>query len=161
MTTATQTQACFCGASLDIIDAEGHSYTGFYQDCHQASLVIDEPRCKLNICLADFHSKRGEGSEQRPLNDRAMAKQLVQCIDNNEWPSPATCLDFGIDETRHFGALQYAVKLGVTDYDLDRVIGDGPAITRLVRGIPGQPYADIEFRTAYDMLFLDELDDEF
>ena len=150
MTTASETQACICGGSLEIIDAAGHSYTGFCASCQRASLVIDDPRYKLNVWLADFHLKRGEDSGQRPRADRGMAKRLVQCLDNNHWPSPATCLDFGIDGTRHFRALQCAVKLGMTAYDLDRVIGDGPAITRLVRGIPNQPDADIEFRTAYD-----------
>ena len=37
-----------------------------------------------------------------------------------------------------------------TAYDLDRVMGDGPAITRLIRSVPYQPYADVEFQTAYD-----------
>lgn len=39
---------------------------------------------------------------------------------------------------------------GCTAYDLDRVMGDGPAITQLIRAVPDQPYPFVEFRTIYD-----------
>ena len=70
----------------------------------------------------------------------------------DELPSPAAVVDYGIDSLDHLGALQHAIATGVTVYDLDRVMGDGPAITRLVRNVPDQPYPDISFSTAYDAL---------
>ena len=69
-------------------------------------------------------------------------------------------MDYGIDSKRHLGALQHAVRAGVTAYDLDRVMGDGPAITRLVRSVPYHPYADVEFQTAYDTFDWEEECDE-
>jgi hypothetical protein len=48
--------------------------------------------------------------------------------------------------------LQHAVRCGCTAYELDRVMGDGPAITNLVRLFPRQPYGPVEFRTVWDNL---------
>lgn len=106
--------------------------------------------CCQVIHLADFHVKRGDAAGQRPLDDRSMAQRLVECLVDDVWPSPATIVDFGIDSPQHLGALQHAVRSGCTAYDLDRVMGDGPAITRLVRGFAQQPYGHVEFATLYD-----------
>ncbi|REJ90721.1 MAG: hypothetical protein DWQ35_16095 [Planctomycetota bacterium] len=100
--------------------------------------------------MADFHLKRGDGLHQRPLDDVSMASRLVESLVQDTWPSPATIVDFGIDTDRHLGALQHAVHQGCAIYDLDRVMGDGPAITQLVRAFAHYPYGRIEFRTAYD-----------
>jgi hypothetical protein len=86
----------------------------------------------------------------RPLGDLYMATRLHEDLLRDSWPSPATVVDFGIASERHLGALRYAARAGVTAYDLDRVMGNGPAITRLVRSVPGQPLNDVEFHTAYD-----------
>jgi hypothetical protein len=118
----------------------------------------------LRVFLRDFHLKRGDGSQQRSLADLTMATGLVESLVCDEWPSPAVVVDFGIDTSRHLGALQYAVRGGATAYDLDRVLGDGPAITQLVRGVRHQPYADVIFRTAYDSFVwgeLEEAEDDF
>ncbi len=76
----------------------------------------------------------------------------MECLRNDVWPSPATIVDFGIDTARHLGALQNAVRFGFTAYELDRVMGDGSAITKLVNATPKQPYGFVEFRTVYDGL---------
>ena len=90
-----------------------------------------------------------------------MAQRLVECLKNGSEPSPASRADFGIEERAHLRALKHAVQSGITAYDLDRVMGDGPAITALTQGIPGQPEPNIEFRTAYDgLMFLFEAEEE-
>jgi hypothetical protein len=67
------------------------------------------------------------------------------------WPSPAGVVDFGLDSDRHYAALQYAVREdGVTREELDRALGDGEAITALIR--PGNPYLGVTFQTAWDGL---------
>jgi hypothetical protein len=78
-----------------------------------------------------------------------MATKLYEDLVFDRWPSSATELDFGIDSSDHLGALQFAVQSGVTPYDLDRVIADGPAITQLVHSVPVQPYP-VVFKTIWD-----------
>jgi len=125
-------------------------------ECNRCLLVVAAPSFGLTIVLANFHRLRGFGTGQRPLDDRAMAVRLVDCLMLDQWPSPATIIDWGIDSAHHLGALQHAVVVGITAYDLDRVLGDGPAITALTRGVPWQPYRDVVFTTAYDALFVND-----
>ena len=47
--------------------------------------------------------------------------------------SPAAKADFGIKTQTHYTWIQRAVRGGVTMEALDAVLGDGPAITALVR----------------------------
>jgi hypothetical protein len=127
--------------------------------CRLCSLVICHSAFQARIPLRDFHLKRGDLDNQRPLADLTMASNLVECLGRDEWPSQGTILDFGIETDRHLGALQYAVLGGVTAYDLDCVMGHGPAITQLTRAVTIQPYRDVEFSTAYDPMYADS-DDE-
>lgn len=147
-----------CGETLRELDRAGHSATYTCLRCRECYLCIDQPEFASLIWLRRFHRRRGEGPTQRPLTDLRMATQLVECLHFDCWPSSATVVDYGIDSSRHLGALQFAVQSGVTAYELDRVMGDGAAITRLVRDVPGQPDHQVEFRTAYDLL--PEEDDE-
>jgi len=82
-----------------------------------------------------------------------MAQTLVDCLTDNCWPSLATVVDYGIDSSDHFKALQSAYQGGCNVYDLDRVMGDGPAITQLVHAVPGLSFIGIRFRTMYDECF--------
>jgi hypothetical protein len=141
---------CLCGGRLTEFDRCGESSTARCDSCHACSLIIQGSGLSACIPLRDFHRKRGDGNSQRPFHDLGMAERLVACLRADEWPSQATVLDFGIRDERHLGALQHAVRSGITAYDLDRVIGDGRAITCLVYAVPGQPFADIQFQTAYD-----------
>ena len=150
MTTKLVNHCSRCNGSLEVVDASGHSITARCRACRFCSLIIEHPRISACITLADFHLKRGDGPRRRPLDDLRMATKLVRCLQHH-WPlSPATIVDFGITTVDHFDALAGAVRAGVTAYDLDRVMGDGPAITRLVRSIPVQPDRQVEFATAYD-----------
>lgn len=150
--TTTIEMLCQCGGELEFIDRFELSSTTQCRMCGLYSLFMGHPRFRQVILLTDFHLKRGDGPEQRALTDLSMATQLVECLVRDIWPSYATVVDFGIDRSSHLGALQFAVRNGVTAYDLDRVLGDGPAIGQLVRSIPGQPYGQIEFRTAWQGL---------
>lgn len=109
--------------------------------------------------MRDFHLKRGDGPCQRPMNDLRMAQQLFECLIWDVWPSPTTIVDFGIDSSAHLAALQYAARSGITAYDLDRVLGDGPAITRLVRSVPDQPDMSIQFQTLHDNVIWNGVED--
>lgn len=147
-----QPHRCNCGGTLKEEDRGKFSATIACARCHTCSLVIGHRRFQEWIPLRDFHLKRGGGAGKRPLDDLLMATQLAHCLNLDDWPSPAIVLDFGIVSHSHFGALQHAVRSGIGPYELDRVMGDGPAITRLIRAIPGQPYDEAVFHTLYDDL---------
>lgn len=134
----------------EVLDRSGHSRTERCLECQACWLTFEHPAISMQIALRDFHLKRGVGFTRRPLSDLGMATRLVASLHDGHWPSPATVVDFGIDSRKHLGALGYAVRYGVTAYELDRVMGDGRAITKLVGNMPYQPFKDIRFRTVYD-----------
>ncbi len=145
-----QPDRCNCGGNLKEKDRGIFSATIACARCHTCSLVIGHRRFQEWIPLRDFHLKRGDGPMKRPFHDMGMAERLANCLDLDVWPSPAIVLDFGIASHRHFGALQHAVRNGITAYELDRVVGDGAALTRLIQAVPGQPYGEVVFQTVYD-----------
>jgi hypothetical protein len=132
------------------MDTSGGSSTLQCINCKLCSLEIWQPEFALSISLRDFHLKRGDGPDQRPLCDLSMASELVECLRTLNRPSLATLVDFGIDHSLHYAALRKAVLAGVSAYDLDRVLGDGPAITALVNGALGRKHAQVQYQTAYD-----------
>ena len=150
MTTEMTNHVCPCGRALELVDASRYSRTTACPACRRCMLIVAHPDFELSISLADFHLRRGDFPGRRPLTDLAVATRLVDCLARDEWLSPAASVDFGVDTPEHHGALRHAVRAGIGAYELDRVLGDGPAITQLVRGIPGQPFKCVEFRTAYD-----------
>ena len=149
-TTSMDTPKCQCGGPLRLVDENGTSRTVRCTDCGHCSLVLGWPETNPVIFLRDFHFKRGDAADQRPFSDLTMATRLVRCLDEDAWPARATVTDFGIESDAHLGALQHAARCGRSAYDFDRVMGDGPAITRLVRSVPEQPFGRVEFRTPYD-----------
>lgn len=150
METITMPVTCGCSGEIEVLDASDYSATLCCPRCGRDVLCIRHPDFQATICLRDFCRKRGDGPQQRPFADWSMAENLVDCLVLDAWPSPAVVVDFGIDSPEHLGALQHAVRSGVTAYDLDRVMGDGAAITCLVRSVPDQPYHEVAFVTAYD-----------
>lgn len=150
MNTNPMSTACLCGEEIVVLDCQGHSTTLCCPRCLNGVLVINHPDYRVSVVLEDFCRKRGDSPPQRPLVDHSLAEGLFDSLVLDMWPSPAAVVDFGIDSADHLGALQHAVAVGVTAYDLDRVLGDGRAITSLVRNVPGQPYPEIRFATAYD-----------
>src|SRR4051812_34717513 len=80
---------------------------------------------------------------------RPLTRALYEALLLDVWPSPATCMDFGITSEAHLGALQWAVKEdGVTMEQLDAALGKGPALQALIS--PTNPYRNVAFRTAWD-----------
>lgn len=150
MTTTLVNHRCQCGGSLDVIDASGYSTTARCRVCLHCSLIIEHPRFKACIRLDDFHSQRGNRPYQRPIDDLSLATEVVQCLNDALPLTFAAICEFGVTTGPHYNALAYAVDVGVTAYDLDRVRGDGPAITQLVLIALNQPYSNLEFDTIYD-----------
>jgi len=83
---------------------------------------------------------------------RPLTEQLYDALCIDAWPSYAVCVDFGIDSSSHLGALQYVVKKGIVSKQrLDNALGNGPALTRLVK-VPGNAYGHVVFKTVWDTL---------
>lgn len=60
--------------------------------------------------------------------------------------SPAVIADFFITDQQHYEALYYPIRAGdITVKDLDRVLGDPEAITKLVNAAPSNPHHGIVF----------------
>ena len=137
------------------LDGCGCSLTAQCRECSRCSLVITSPTVRQIVSLSQFHCRWGNGSNERVLDVRPLAIHLVDSLILDLWPSVATTVDWGIDSANHLGALQHAVVFGITAYDLDRVLGDGRAITALIRGVPRQPYREVVFETAFDRLVRD------
>jgi hypothetical protein len=90
-----------------------------------------------------------------------MSEHLIHAMVCDVWPSPATCVDFGLDTSDHYAAMQRAVKQGLTAYELDRILGNGQAITRLVAfASPDRQFRHIKFATAYDDLPMEPPDED-
>ena len=67
----------------------------------------------------------------------------------DKWPRAAGVVDFGLDSTEHFGALQHAIKHDkITIEILDDAFGDGKKLTNLIKN--DNPYYGVVFKAAYD-----------
>lgn len=82
---------------------------------------------------------------------RPATQNLFDSLCLDVWPRNAAIVDFGLDSTEHYGALQHAVKHdGVTAQQLDDALGDGPKLTALIE--EDNPYYGVAFQTAWDLL---------
>ena len=82
---------------------------------------------------------------------KQLTAALISAAASDLWPSLATVVDFGLDTSSHFGALQYEIRHGrVTPEELDAACGDGPELTRLVRRHGDNPYRHVTFTTSWD-----------
>jgi hypothetical protein len=87
--------------------------------------------------------------KRKPGEIRPLTLALIEAVKLDQWPSRATCVDFGIKTEAHLGALQYAViNDGVTAEELDHALGWGERLQRLIS--PDNPYRHVTFRTDYD-----------
>jgi hypothetical protein len=67
--------------------------------------------------------------------------------------SNAARCDFGINSQQHYEALYYPIRSGEIDAEsLDAVLGNGPAITKLVHSCESNPHKDIVFKTSWDVI---------
>jgi hypothetical protein len=150
MKTNMMPATCLCGEEVVKLDDSRHSSTMCCPRCRHGVLVINHPDFRVTIVLVDFCRKRGDGPQQRPLDDLQIADSLVDSLVMEQWPSAAVVLSFGIESPQHYDALAHAVCIGISAYDLDRVQGDGRALTCLTRSLPGQPHPNIKFASFCD-----------
>lgn len=84
-------------------------------------------------------------------NKLAMGHLVKESLIRNAWPSTDTMEDFGLSTTEHFAALQFAIIVGGIHVDqLAEVARNGPAISKLVKSVPGNPWKEVVFRTEWD-----------
>ena len=87
-------------------------------------------------------------------NPNAVVRPVAQnCYDSlmlDVWPRPAAIVDFALDSDAHYAALQSAIKNGATVEELDAALGNGVALTALVKKYV--PDSETVFSTAYDDL---------
>lgn len=78
---------------------------------------------------------------------RPVVTRLMEAVAFDVWPdSPATIADFWITDQAHYEALYGPIRAGeITAEDLDRVLGDAEAITKLVNEAPSNPHPGIAF----------------
>jgi hypothetical protein len=78
---------------------------------------------------------------------RPVAIKLQEAVMFDLFPdSPAVIADFFISDQQHYEALYYPIRAGeITVQDLDRVLGDPEAITKLVNATPSNPHHGIVF----------------
>ena len=60
----------------------------------------------------------------------------------------AMIVDFGVNSSAHYVALQNAVRAGATKEELDFALGEGNKLTTLVKKYV--PNSDVVFSTSYD-----------
>ena len=136
-----------CEKETRLLDTNGRSSTFGCDTCHDGYLV--HPSVTHPILLPAFLTRRGDGMDQRSLDDRDFADKLITVVRDDTWPSPAVSHDFGIRGKPQYAAVQKAVISGLVDnYDLDRVLGSGDAMTELISGV--LPSQSVQFRTPYD-----------
>jgi hypothetical protein len=127
------------------------SWTLKCETCGECFLLTWHGSEFTQISLPHFLERRGDEPGKRPLHDCSMSEHLIHAMVCDVWPSPATAVDFGLDTPDHYAAMQRAVKQGLTTYELDRVLGSGSAISRLVAfASPNRQGRCIKFLTAYD-----------
>ena len=88
---------------------------------------------------------------------RPMTRTLIRKLVLDAPLSPAELTDFGVDSPNHYRALRQALETGMEATDmatfaqeLDKGLGDGPALTALVqRYVPG---CGVTFTTVWDTL---------
>ena len=155
LSTVLDDSACvFCTGQLERLDFSGTSRTMQCSECGRCELVIESHDAYCAIPLEEFHIIRGEGVGKRPLAETSLAQHLVEYLVRGRWPRPAAIVDFGIESESHFNAMIEAVWYGCSVYELDRVLGEGNAITHLIRAYE---VVGPTFSTVYDLQREDEL----
>ena len=107
---AEQNACPYCTEMMVSIDMhrgrEFQSKTLKCETCEECFLHVRRGDASTLIHLPDFLQRRGDDLEKRPLHDRGMSEHLVHAMVCDIWPSPATTVDFGLDSTDHYAAMQ-------------------------------------------------------
>ena len=147
---------CECGGELEIIGAFPTSHVEHCTECHACRLEVQTEEIKASIPLALFFHTRIDAKNESSLDQIMRAPQeLFHSLILDVWPNDLIGTLYGIESERHLGTLQYLVRSGVTAVELDRVMGDGEAITALANALPHNPYGKgVEFKTPFDGLII-------
>jgi len=123
------------------------------QDAADLVLGLGE-RGIRNLSMLSMHvlNEASEAVERKtgrsPLGSvRPVAKSLYTALVLDMWPdSPATIADFFLTDQRRYEALYFPIRAGeITVEQLDQVLGDAAAITRLVNESPSNPHKGVIF----------------
>lgn len=90
---------------------------------------------------------------------KPVTEDFVHALALDIMPGHAANCDFGVNSTAILGAYQHVFRTGlVTPEELDQALGDGPALTELVRrGANSSNYCkDVTIRTPYDFMVPEE-----
>ena len=88
---------------------------------------------------------------------RQLAERMFVTLMMDTQISPAMGIDFGIDTPDHYRALQVAVRSGATVEVLDRALGSGPELTKMIQ-LWAPEFEHLKWKTAYDLLTEEMLD---
>ena len=107
-----------------------------------------------NLSMLSMHvlGKASESVERKTGQSslrsvRPVANTAYMAIMMDLWPnSPAAIADFFLTDQRHYEALYYPIRAGeITIEQLDQVLGDAAALTKLVNASPSNPHKGIVF----------------
>lgn len=108
-------------------------YKGYGENYEEKEIPMQEPTQQIQI--------------------RPVTASLLMAVALDTWPSPAAIVDFGIDSQEHYEALYYPIRKGeITPAQLEKALGNGPALTALVRSCKSNPRKNVLFSTAHDDL---------
>jgi hypothetical protein len=86
---------------------------------------------------------------------RQTTADLIHSVLLDVWPRPGAIVDFGLDSQEHYQALYYPIREHeILPAQLDAALGNGEALTSLVRNARSNPHRDVEFSTSWDAVFM-------
>jgi hypothetical protein len=81
---------------------------------------------------------------------RPVTQDCFNSMMMDEWPHTAAVVDFGLRSQAHYEGLYYPIRDGrLKIQELESVLGNGPAITELVKRLTGK---EIVYATPYDTM---------
>jgi hypothetical protein len=84
---------------------------------------------------------------------RTETRHLITSVLLDQWPNNSCAAAFGVHSHQHYESLYFPIRnQELTPKQLDAAIGDGLALTALVRDAPSNPHKEIEFQTLRSML---------
>lgn len=99
--------------------------------------------------MSNRHTKQAE----QLLSVRETTRNLVTSILMDEWPRRAAVVDFGIDSQKHYEALYYPIREAeILPQALDAALGNGAALTAMLREAASNPHKDVTFSTSWDVI---------
>lgn len=142
---------CDCGGTLESIGVCKTSKIDHCVECHDCTLEVATEFMRVSVPLALYFKARVDVKNETSFNQVMSApKQLFHNLVMDTMPDELIGMLFGIESEKHLGTLQQLLRAGITEVELDRVMGDGHAITALAKALPHNPYGDVEFRTPFD-----------